>query len=63
MTTSAFEGSYDILELERREAAIAAAYVVGRLPRPVVLSRSDEMTGSRWRPVPDDSTLEDNPRP
>ena len=59
MTTSAFQGSYDILELERREAAIAAAYVVGRLPRPVVLSRSDEMTRSRWQSVPDDRTLND----
>ena len=56
MTAPVFQGSYDVLQLERREAAIAAAYAVGCLPRPVVLSRSpDAEVGkghqSRWQPV------------
>jgi|GEM_PF-2032375 hypothetical protein len=56
MTAPVFQGSYDVLQLERREAAIAAAYVVGCLPRPVVLPRNpDAEVGqghqSRWQPV------------
>ena len=65
LNTRAFQGSYDILELERREAAIAAAFAVGRLPRPVLLCgpyyfRPGQRRLFRWLPVSDHIAPDDD---